>query len=67
MTPDLARRIDDRLVSIAPDAIDVVHARHGKTLRYHGLPFARVRQVLGCEWAWFGLEVGDAAYLNIVL
>jgi len=41
---------------MAPDAIDVVHARHGKTLRYHGLPFARIRQVLGCERSWFGLE-----------
>ena len=26
----------------APEAIDVVQARHGQTLRYFGLPFARV-------------------------
>ncbi|HEY5885049.1 MAG TPA: hypothetical protein VIT88_10205 [Pyrinomonadaceae bacterium] len=45
-----------QLAQMAPEAIDVVHARHGKTLRYHGLPFARIRQVLGCERAWFGLE-----------
>jgi len=48
--------LTNRIVSMAPDAIDVVHARHGKTLRYHGLPFARIRQVLGCERSWFGLE-----------
>jgi hypothetical protein len=40
----------------APDAIDVVHARHGETLRYFGLPFARVRTVLNTERVWFGLD-----------
>ena len=54
----------NRIVSIAPEAIDVVHARHGKTLRYHGLPFARIRQVLGCERAWFGLEGGRRRLLE---
>jgi len=40
----------------APSAIDVVHARHGETLRYHGLPFARVRRLLDLERVWFGTE-----------
>jgi hypothetical protein len=40
----------------APEAIDVVHARHGETLRYYGLPFARVRSLLGEERVWFGVE-----------
>jgi hypothetical protein len=40
----------------APYAIDVVHARHGETLRYYGLPFARVRSLMGCERVWFGVE-----------
>jgi len=40
----------------APESIDVVHARHGETLRYLGLPFARVRCVLGDERIWFGIE-----------
>lgn len=40
----------------APDAIDVVHARHGETLRYFGLPFARVRSLLGRERVWFGVD-----------
>lgn len=43
------------IVSLAPEAIDVVHARHGETLRYFGLPFARVRTLLGTETIWFGL------------
>lgn len=48
--------ITRRLVAIAPDAIDVVRARHGETLRYFGLPFARVRRVMGSERLWFGTE-----------
>jgi len=49
---DVARR----LIAIAPEAIDVVQARHGETLRYFGLPFARLRRVMGSERVWFGLE-----------
>ncbi|MGI9068873.1 MAG: hypothetical protein ACR2HX_21030 [Pyrinomonadaceae bacterium] len=45
-----------RLITVAPEAIDVVHARHGETLRYFGLPFARVRRVMGSERVWFGVE-----------
>jgi len=48
--------IAKRLVALAPDAIDVVSARHGETLRYFGLPFARVRRVMGSERLWFGVE-----------
>lgn len=44
------------LMGLAPEAIDVVHARHGETLRYLGLPFARVRKVMGSERVWFGVE-----------
>src|ERR1043165_1204272 len=44
------------IVAFAPEAIDVVHARHGETLRYFGLPFARVRSLLGEERIWFGLD-----------
>jgi hypothetical protein len=44
------------IVALAPDAIDVVAARNGETLRYHGLSFARVRRVLGQERVWFGIE-----------
>lgn len=48
--------ITKRLIGLAPEAIDVVSARHGETLRYFGLPFARVRKVIGTERVWFGIE-----------
>jgi hypothetical protein len=40
----------------APAAIDVTRGGRGETLRYHGLPFVRVRRLLGEERAWFGIE-----------
>ncbi|MCA1591594.1 MAG: SBBP repeat-containing protein [Acidobacteria bacterium] len=43
-----------RVVALAPGAIDVVRARHGQTLRFHGLAFARVRRVMNSERLWFG-------------
>jgi hypothetical protein len=45
-----------QIIQAAPEAIDVVHARHGETLRYFGLPFARVRSLLGTERLWFGID-----------
>ncbi len=45
-----------QIVALAPDAIDVVSSRHGQTLRYHGLPFARVRRVMNRDRIWFGIE-----------
>jgi hypothetical protein len=42
------------LISTAPECIDVVPARNGETIRYHGLPFARVRRTAASERAWFG-------------
>jgi hypothetical protein len=44
------------IINEAPDAIDVVHAKHGETLRYFGLPFARVRSLLSTERVWFGID-----------
>jgi hypothetical protein len=44
------------IVAQAPEAIDIVHSRHGETLRYFGLPFARVRSLLGREKVWFGID-----------
>jgi hypothetical protein len=49
-------RLTESVVALAPDAIDVVRARRGETLRFHGLPFARVRSVAGREQLWFGVE-----------
>ncbi|MER3428562.1 MAG: hypothetical protein C4334_10765 [Pyrinomonas sp.] len=48
-------RTAQKLLALAPEAIDVVRTRGGETLRFHGLPFARVRRVVGCERAWFGV------------
>lgn len=53
-----------QIVALAPDAIDVVNARHGQTLRYLGLPFARVRQVVGTERIWFGVEGSSRRVLD---
>jgi hypothetical protein len=46
----------NQIVAIAPDAIDVVASRHGQTLRFHGLPFARMRRVMERDYVWFGIE-----------
>ncbi len=43
------------LIELAPDKIDVVFSRHGETIRFLGLPFARVRKVFNKERAWFGV------------
>jgi len=45
-----------QIIAQAATAIDLVHSRHGETLRYHGLPFARVRRVMDSERVWFGIE-----------
>ena len=44
------------IIAEARHAIDIVHSRHGETLRFFGLPFARVRSLLGVERVWFGIE-----------
>lgn len=44
------------LQSLAPEAIDIVRARGGETLRFQGLSFARVRRVGGVERVWFGVS-----------
>jgi len=48
--------LSEAIIAEAPHAIDVVHARHGETLRYFGLPFARVRSLLGHQKVWFGID-----------
>ncbi len=45
-----------QIVSQASDAIDIVNSRHGQTLRYHGLPFVRLRRVISNDRVWFGIE-----------
>lgn len=50
--PDEARSV----LETDPLNIDHLFARHGVTLRYRGLPFARFREFSGDEKAWFGIE-----------
>ena len=59
MTPQTMAIVDQ-----APEAIDVVHARHGETLRYFGLPFARIRSLMGVERVWFGIEGSHRGMLD---
>lgn len=44
-----------QLVALAPAEIDVIRARHGETLRFRGLAFARVRRLPDGERVWFGV------------
>jgi hypothetical protein len=53
-----------RIIELAPEAIDTVRARHGETLRFHGLAFARVRRVMNRERVWFGLEPSSRRILD---
>ncbi len=52
------------IVAEAPEAIDIVHSRHGETLRYFGLPFARVRSLLGRQKVWFGINRANRRLLD---
>jgi hypothetical protein len=52
------------IIAAAPEAIDVLQARHGETLRYFGLPFARVRRLLNSEVVWFGIEGSQRSLLD---
>ncbi|MCA1642079.1 MAG: hypothetical protein LC785_09035 [Acidobacteria bacterium] len=49
-----------RLVALAPESVDVTKSRHGETIRFRGLPFARVRRLLGEERVWFGVPGAGA-------
>ena len=44
-----------KMIELSPEHIDIVYSKQGETLRFMGLPFARVRVMLGKEKAWFGI------------
>lgn len=44
------------IIRLAPEEIDVILTRNGETLRFLGLPFARVRKISGEEKIWFGTK-----------
>lgn len=56
VTDPVVSELAAAIIAEAPGAIDVVQARGGQTLRYFGLPFARIRRLLDIERVWFGLD-----------
>ncbi len=44
------------IIKFSPEKIDVIFSKQGETLRFHGLPFARIRRISGEEKIWFGVE-----------
>lgn len=48
-------RIGAEIARMSPENIDVIYSKHGETLRFKGLPFARVRSIMGIEKSWFGV------------
>ncbi|HEX6188480.1 MAG TPA: hypothetical protein VFZ40_10395 [Pyrinomonadaceae bacterium] len=55
----------NEILAQLPNAIDMVASRHGQTLRYHGLPFARLRRVMEQERIWFGIEGSRRRQLDV--
>ncbi|HVE59533.1 MAG TPA: hypothetical protein VNB22_22170 [Pyrinomonadaceae bacterium] len=45
-----------KIIEFSPAEIDAVFSKHGETLRFNGLPFARVRRIFDQEKVWFGVE-----------
>jgi len=45
-----------KIIEFSPGEIDAVFSRHGETMRFNGLPFARVRRIFEREKVWFGVE-----------
>ena len=43
------------ILALSPESTDIIFSRQGETVRFAGLPFARVRTVMGKERAWFGI------------
>ena len=64
--PSAAHETDwaDAVAASYPHAVDVARGRHGATLRWRGLPFARVRRVLREERVWFGVDGKRRQILN---
>lgn len=44
-----------KIIELSPEKIDVLYSKQGETLRFLGLPFARVRTMPEIEKAWFGI------------
>jgi hypothetical protein len=73
VAPRVPSELTASIIALAPDEIDFMRARHGETLRFRGLPFARVRRVAGSTHLWFGVgrrvlfeEGSEADFLNLL-
>ena len=44
-----------QITEINREAIDTIRSQQGETARFHGLPFARIRTLMGRERSWFGV------------
>jgi hypothetical protein len=44
------------IIALAPNEIDIMFSTQGETLRFNGLPFARVRKIFDEEKVWFGVD-----------
>ena len=53
-----ASRSIGAIVEISAEKIDTIRSKQGEAARFHGLPFARVRTMMGRERAWFGVGRG---------
>ena len=51
-----ASKTAEHIMSLAPEKTDVIFSKQGETVRFLGLPFARVRTIAGHERAWFGID-----------
>ncbi len=49
-------RTAQEISNLASEKVDLLFTKHGETLRFFGLPFARVRKTFGAEKTWFGIE-----------
>lgn len=47
--------IAEAILQMSTESADLVYSRNGETIRFCGLPFARVRTMMGIEKAWFGV------------
>lgn len=49
------------LLDLSPEKSDVIFSKQAETVRFLGLPFARVRRMMEHERAWFGIDRKRAA------
>lgn len=64
-------RTAQTIIALAPESIDVIFSKHGESLRFLGLPFARVRRMADQEKAWYGIGrekriLNDASWKGLV-